>query len=400
MTSSYDRQEQSALQDYQRIAMAPLEEAESLPFSAYRSQSAYELEAETVFRNEWVFVVAEQELPNCGDYFAITLAGEPIAVIRGQDNEIRALSNVCRHRGTPLLDEGFGKVEKHIVCPYHAWAYKDNGELKAAPLPGDINIDKDQHCLPTFFIESWHGLLFVNLSSNPEPLAKRLAGIDDYLGYFNLPSFENGFKSTTEYWNANWKLAMENAMESYHLFKVHKQTLETVTPTKQAYYIAGHSEWTLTGGKMLDTSSKLMKWFRGDYPEAYDHYVLISLPPSFVGILTYEGLSWIQVLPIDKDHSYIRSAGISSYSGKHENKTEQAFTEAFFAEDKDICERVHKGMYSTLAKGGKLVSMERILVDFHQFLGSRLFESNVSDFFQSPEAERFIGKNTDSSEGE
>lgn len=379
------------LQAYRQSAQAPIEEAMSLPFAVYRDPQVHKLELEHVFRREWVFIVSEQELPRPGDYFAVTLAGEAIAIIRGGDGELRALSNLCRHRGTPLLDEGFGCIDKHIVCPYHAWAYSDEGALKAVPLPGSVNIEKDSHCLPQYPLQNWHGLLFVHLGENPAPLMSRLRGIDDYLQLFELDSFRFGFRaSTTEFWHANWKLAMENAMESYHLAKVHKHTLETVTPTKKAFYIAGGSEWTLTGGEMVDTSNSLTKWLRGSYPKVFDHYVLISLPPSFVGILNYGSLAWIQVLPLDAEHCVVRSAGIAASDSTTEDKGEQAFVEAFFAEDKAICERVQTGMASELAQGGKLVSMERVVADFHQFLGSRLFKTPVSEPFRDSKAELFL----------
>ena len=67
---------------------------------------------------------------------AMDLAGEAIAVVRTSKGELVALSNICRHRGTPLLDEGFGMIEKNIICPYHAWTYSHEGDLKAIPFSG------------------------------------------------------------------------------------------------------------------------------------------------------------------------------------------------------------------------------------------------------------------------
>ena len=378
------------LEAYRTIAAASLEDAHSLPFGAYSDASIWQLEADKVFRNEWIFVCSQQQLPNDGDFFAFQLAGEALVIIRGKDGQLRALSNICRHRGTPLLPEGFGNVEKYVVCPYHGWAYEQNGDLKAVPMAGKTKVDKKKHCLPEFVLESWHGLLFVNLSADPEPLVQRLQGIDEFIAGFDIDRFVQGHKGAKEVWAANWKLAMENAMESYHLYKVHEQTLETTTPTRDAYYIAGCSEWTLTGGKMKQSQSKLMKWLSGEYPEMYDHYVLISLPPSFVGILTYESFDWIQILPINEKKSVIYSGGIAESLKGYDNRYVKEFTEAFFAEDKEICERVQQGMESTLSSGGKLVEMERIVVDFHQYLATRLFSSQPDDFYQAEEASLFL----------
>lgn len=374
---------------YQTRAQVSLPEAESLPFAVYHDPQVYSLETQQVFRQEWIFVCAEQQLSEAGDYFAFSLAGEALALIRGKDGDLRALSNNCRHRGTPLLDEGFGSIEKLIVCPYHAWAYDDQGRLKGAPFTGDVKLNKDKHCLPQFQIDTWMGLVFINLSENPRPLIERLQGLKEYLDIFEPERFKQAYAGGEECWNANWKLAMENAMESYHLFKVHKQTLETVTPSKEAYYVAGSSEWSLSGGKMLDTRSAIGKFFSTSYPEAYDHYLLISLPPSFVGIITYESFDWIQVLPGGPETCVVRAGGMAETSSKKTDKMTQNFVDAFFAEDKWICERVQKGMHSHYGSGGQLVSMEKILVDFRQYLSSRLFQTSPDNFIETAEASRF-----------
>ncbi len=384
------------LDSYRDTAAAALEEAHSLPFAAYSHADVWNMEAEQLFRQEWVFVCCEQELPNSGDYFAFQLAGEALMLMRGKDGQLRALSNNCRHRGTPLFPLGFGqlgnngKSDKYIVCPYHAWAYETDGALKAAPLVGKVTVDKKSHCLPEFHLQGWHGLLFINLAENPQPLSQRLQGIDEYLSLFNLDRFIAGRSGAVEHWRANWKLAIENAMESYHLFQVHENTLEKTTPTRDAYYIAGCSEWTLTGGKMAKTNNKIMQWLAGKQPEAFDHYVLVSLPPSFVGILTYESFDWLQVLPIDEHNCQIRSGGIAESIKGYDDRSVKAFTDAFFKEDKDICESVQTGMTSQLSSGGKLVEMERIVVDFHQFLANRLFATEPNNFYQAEEAAIFL----------
>ncbi|MEM7209256.1 MAG: aromatic ring-hydroxylating dioxygenase subunit alpha [Pseudomonadota bacterium] len=371
--------------NYRITASASLENAISLPFSVYRDQDVYTQEMERIFRNDWVFVCFEQEIPDVGNYFALELAGESIAIIRGNDGHIRALSNNCRHRGTPLLDEGFGSIEKLIVCPYHAWAYDDKGALKGAPFSGTVKIEKEEHCLPEFLLGIHLGMVFVHLGDAVTPLESRLSGLAEFAAVFQPERFDSASESTREIWQANWKLAMENAMESYHLFKVHTKTLETVTPTKQSYYVAGSAEWTLTGGKMIDNSSAFSKWFRGDYPEAYEHYLLVSLPPNFVGIMTYDSFGWLSVNPTSFDQCEIRAGAI--FSGGHgvEDSTAKEFTQAFFEEDKWICERVQRGMRSQNGSGGKLVEMERVVVDFHQYLASRLFGEVGDGFFENPD---------------
>ena len=84
--------------DYKSALAQDLEQAEALPFNAYTDPELYEAEQQHIFHADWVFVCAAQQLQQPGDYYALRLAGEPIAVLRGQDGLLRALSNVCRHR--------------------------------------------------------------------------------------------------------------------------------------------------------------------------------------------------------------------------------------------------------------------------------------------------------------
>jgi len=376
----------SNLEEIQKTAMQGLESATSLPFSAYIDPSILSAEAKTIFSKEWVFVCMAGELKEVGDYLAITLANEPIIILRDDNHELRALSNICRHRGTTILDEGFGKIDKYITCPYHAWAYSKEGTLEAIPYNKVIVVDRAEHQLPSFSVAAWNGLVFVNLDRNARPLSERLAGIDQYLRLFKPETFHQVSPGGVELWQTNWKLAMENAMESYHLFKVHEATLETFSPTRDAYYIAGSSEWTLTGGATQRQKGLLEKVLGRVYSELYNHYVLVSLPPSFVGILSYGSFGWLSAHPINEQTTQIRSGSTFAPGGMDDSAQMSEFTRAFFLEDKEICERVQKGMSSPSMKGGKLVDMERVIVDFHAFLGTRLGNEKPTSLFEDDAA--------------
>ena len=362
------------LEQLQVEAIKPLEEARSLPFGVYVDEGVHAAEVEKIFHDEWVFMCQTPELPNPGDYFAMNLAGEPVYVIRGGDGELRAFSNLCRHRGTQLLDEGFGSVDKYVTCPYHAWAFDLDGELQAVPYNKLIAVDRAQHKLIQFHCDTWHGLVFVHLGDNPQPLAERFAHMADYVSEFEIDEFDSASSGAPEYWNANWKLVMENAMESYHLFKVHEPTLEQVSPTRGAYYVAGSSEWSLTGGELTYGEQDLDKY-----------YVLLSMAPSFVGILTNGSLGWLSAHPMGPGRTMVRSGAIGIRKVTERSSGADQFTRDFFLEDQLICERVHNGMSARKGRGGKLVDMERVVTDFHQFLATRLFDLPPTDFYEEPE---------------
>jgi len=376
----------SSIFDEYKIAVSQsIDSATALPFDVYRSKDVYDLERARVFSKEWLFVCAEEQLKAPGSYFAFEIAGESIAVVRTSSGRLKALSNICRHRGTPLLDEGVGHFGKNITCPYHAWTYSDEGKLKALPFQGDVHLNKEEHCLAKFHVDTWLGLVFVSLDTSPQPLSERLSHLSDYLEIFQPERFVNSYIGSSEIWQANWKLAVENAIESYHLFKVHKETLETVTPSKDAYYVAGSSEWAISGGKMKTSENKLLNWLIGETSESLNHYLLVFIPPSFIGIMTYESFDWLSVSPIDETSCQIYSGGMTE--GKvDQDKATTGFVQQFMFEDKVICERVQKGMKSNKTTGGKLVEMEKIIIDFRQFLVSRLFSVTPEQFTESSQA--------------
>ncbi len=369
------------MEELKELATASAGSASALPYWAYTSEEVYEQERQKIFHKDWVFVCNEFMLPKPGDRYALILAGEPVVVLRGKDGKLRAMSNTCRHRGTLLADEGFSDGTANLVCPYHGWNYTDEGKLRGLPFSGNVKVDKQKHCLPVFAIEVWHGLVFVNIDGSAEPLSERYAHLEPYMTSHGQGTYNSGYEDESDYWASNWKLAMENAMESYHLFKVHQPTLETVTPTKGAFYVEGGAEATVTAGEVTSTGSRMGDWLYGNSAKDLGHYILISLPPSFVGIIDSDGvLGYIAVLPEGPGRTYARGGAIGVNMGKPKG-TQQKFVQDFFAEDKWICERAYKGMTTRVAPGGQLVELERVVVDFHQYIANRLFGHKPDDYY-------------------
>ncbi len=356
-----------------RAASAPAGEASSLPFWAYQNQDVYALEVERIFQRDWVALCPAAALSAPGEYLATDIAGEPVAIVRGSDGELRALSNVCRHRGTLLLSPGSGRLDGNIVCGYHAWTYSDSGAFRGAPYTGTVTIDPEAHRLPQFPLSVWMGVVFVSLSQDAERLPQRLAGAEAHLREFGLDTYDKAEPPSEEVWDANWKLILENAMESYHLFKVHAETLEKVTPTRGAYYIEGSAPWTVTGGRIERSGGFLSKLF-GYGASSGDRYALLSIPPSFVGIATDESWDWLAVHPAGARSTRVVSGTLAK--GRIDPMTRAVyggFANALLDEDRAICERGQSGMASRHSKGGRLVELERVIVDFHHYLGWRLF---------------------------
>jgi phenylpropionate dioxygenase-like ring-hydroxylating dioxygenase large terminal subunit len=142
--------------------------ARVLPKEAYMSAAFHAFEREAVFMHSWLCVGRVQQLPNVGDYMALTLLDEPLLIVRGKDEKIRAMSALCRHRGHALVEECTGNAKK-LVCPYHRWTYAIDGSLVGAPRMKDaieIRRLREESRLPLLKTEIWYGFIFVNFDPN------------------------------------------------------------------------------------------------------------------------------------------------------------------------------------------------------------------------------------------
>jgi len=152
----------------------------SMPPSFYTNEAMTQAETEALFVNGWVCVGRADEIPDVGDYYTLELFSEPLIVTRNTDNQVIVLSNVCRHRGSQLL-EGRGN-SKRFTCPYHRWSYDLHGKLLSAPLVDKTEgFDREQCSLPSFKVHDWRGWVFVNLSGDAAPLDAHIVGLDDYV---------------------------------------------------------------------------------------------------------------------------------------------------------------------------------------------------------------------------
>ena len=217
-----------------RLATLPDAAAISLPPGAYASEELFDLEIERIFEHEWVPVGRSEEVAEPGDYFTTELAGDPLLVVRGDDQRIRVLSNVCRHKWTEVAHgQGNARV---FVCPYHAWTYARDGRLTGARyMDRTEGFRPEAYRLPELRSEEWRGFVFVNLDPDAEPLAGRLTKLDALIAGHHMEIMRR-FTGGDEIWDTNWKLLVENFTEGYHTFQTHRDSLQNVTPAELTYW--------------------------------------------------------------------------------------------------------------------------------------------------------------------
>jgi choline monooxygenase len=234
----------------------PVDQAWTLIPDAYTSDEFHALELEQVFARSWVPVCLADEVAEPGSFVVVELAGRSLIICRNRSRELRAHHNVCRHRGSRLVEEGHGRVERFFQCPYHAWAYDLDGACLGTPLftpeagiprdqegafdmSGVTEFDKADHGLHQARVESWGCLVFVCLDPAAPSLADELGDLPDRLAGYRLD--ENRLLRRVEYQiAANWKLVAENFTEYYHLPWVHPGLVK-VSPMK------AHHRWQGTG---------------------------------------------------------------------------------------------------------------------------------------------------------
>ncbi len=191
---------------------------------AYFSADWLEREHSELFEQTWIRVGVEHDLTHAGDYVTDTVGHTPVLVVRGNDGEIRAFHNFCRHRGMTLAEDA-GSCPKGFVCPYHRWNYGTDGALQSVPQKQQYpRFDFADNGLIPIRCETWNSMVFVNISGDAERLIDWLGPFADVVGRFDLSSLVE-VNTMAHDIEANWKLYIENHVDWLHLWYLHSETL-------------------------------------------------------------------------------------------------------------------------------------------------------------------------------
>jgi Rieske 2Fe-2S family protein len=200
--------------------LQPFAEARTLPGEVYTSSDVFKLEQRGLFARQWVCAGRENDIRAAGDYFLREIAGNSVIFMRAKDGKIGAFHNVCRHRGSKLLDAVCGSGISRILCPYHAWSYNLDGSIASAPQMGE-GFRKEDFPLVPVRIEMLHGFIFANLDQQAPALATYFQELPD-LSRFRIDELVLGKRIEYDV-AANWKLICENYSECYHCAGAHPQ---------------------------------------------------------------------------------------------------------------------------------------------------------------------------------
>ena len=209
----------------------------------YTSEEIFRLEKERVFARTWHFACLKSDLKKPGDFFTVTVADQPIIVLRGNDDVIRAFFNVCTHRAAILTGEKCGNYGRVLKCMYHAWSFNLEGELVGVPYEESYGPDFDRANLGlvAVSVDTFFDLVFVAIDPRVPSLRDYLGEIVDHLGPY-VDGIEAIGRNSWVY-EGNWKLWHENFRDNYHPEFVHRN-IHDIIP----HYADRGGNWALEPG--------------------------------------------------------------------------------------------------------------------------------------------------------
>ena len=359
----------------------PLEEARGLPPQAYLSEEFYKLELEYLFRRDWVCVGREEEAQSPGDFFTIELAGEPLIIVRGGDNRLRVLSNVCRHRYMQVV-MGKGNAAR-LSCPYHGWSYRLDGTLVGTTnMAQNRVLDRDRCRLPEFRLETWLGFVFVNLDTSAAPLAPRLRELGERLAPYHVDSMRIS-SMYDEIWEGNWKLTMENNAEAHHHRTLHPETLQPWMPGDDSHCGEDEQHWSLLRTPLVMDlvraqapryADLMERWSADITPRDREQTLTYVIYPSGTIDASPGIVFWKRILPLGIDRTRVMMGALVPEEELNDelSRCNSEFFEALNPEDYQATWRLQKTIRSRFAEAGPLSVKEACLFYFQRYLGRRL----------------------------
>lgn len=340
----------------------------ALPNNCYNSPEFFEYEKRNLWCKNWVAVAFSKDLPENSFGYPINFLDIPILLIRDKNGMVNAFHNVCRHRGMILVKQA-GKLHQLITCPYHAWSYHQDGRLKKTPHIGGVNchthdsVDPSNLGLYRINVYEWLGVIFINIDNNAPDFPTQHQHIMNRWQEFNQPLFYSGDEALMEFHlKANWKLAVENYCESYHLPFVHP-SLNSYSRIEDHYHInefnlySGQGSYvynpTTKNGKTLPNFNNLdQKWYQGtaEYICLYPN-VLLGVHRDHIFAIILEPLAYNEL----KEHVCIYFASKTALDGDYQTLRHECCTlwHDVFLEDVDVVEGMQIGRKVPIFDGGK-----------------------------------------------
>ena len=367
--------------------MTNVKQAKGLPNAHYVDPAMWAQERDQVLFANWSGIGFGKDVPEVGDAMPVDFLGMPLLIVRDRDGSINVFQNTCRHRGMILVREP-GKIRGAIRCPYHSWCYALNGELRSTPHVGGPgqntheDIKRDELGLIEIASHVFMDVVFVNISGTAPPFEEAHSDLltrwEEFQGQpMAHGGAESSFKLEVD---TNWKLAVENYCESYHLPWVHPG-LNSYSRLEDHYHIEepGHfsGQGTLVyqqlkqaGKSFPDFDGLSEKWDTGaEYISLYPN-VLLGIHRDHAFAIVLEPKEMAKTVEHIELYYRPEACGDAFLSLRQENA---ALWKTVFAEDIFVVEGMQRGRHGQLFDGGKFSpAMDGPTHLFHHWVASNL----------------------------
>jgi phenylpropionate dioxygenase-like ring-hydroxylating dioxygenase large terminal subunit len=388
-------------------AARPLNRATTLPAQAYTSEEVFAWEVDHLLRAGWQCIAHVSQIPKPGDFLNLDLLGEPLIVVRGKDDAVRVLSRVCPHRAMDIMPEGFG-YDGHtlaqardgkpncghtrlFLCPYHAWTFELDGRLKACPeMHAAEDFCRDNFFLKPFRCEIWQGFIFVNLDGQASALADSLGEMTADVAAFRLSEMK---LVIAREWDCpfNWKVLVENFMESYHHLGIHHKTLQPMMPARDTWTEQERRQYVRAHLPYKDSVRDAYRAFeeKADFSTALpplpglsdsqkSEWGLFLIHPTFLLATAPDRVIWYRLQPLGPDRLKLLTTTLLAPEALELPNFEQLRAHAaeqltaFHLEDMQVCTAVQRGLYASGWQPGRLSHLEMPVWLFHRYLAARI----------------------------
>jgi choline monooxygenase len=354
----------------QSIAKA-LAEGYTLPTEWYTSDAYYQREQNRVFRRNWQYVGLLEQVAKPGDYFTVQVGTTPLIVVRDNEATLHAFANVCRHRGSQLID-GEGGTCTTLQCRYHAWTYRLDGSLFKAPgMVDEPDFRPELFALASVAVETWGPFVFVNLDPQAAPLHKLLGELPQLVEEtgLDLGSIKRRVRRTLEI-QANWKVVVDNYLECYHCPVAHPGFCDLIDIND--YHVTEYEYFSTQTGSLKKSAKKGKGKHGYDASQGVTDGFYAYLWPNFT-LNIYPGPGNVSLnlfVPLDTHrtlavYDYCFADAVSDADVADFVR----FIDQVQNEDTVLCEAVQRGMRSGFFEQGKLMlSRERALQHFQKLV--------------------------------
>ena len=370
-----------------------------MPPAVYHDDAFFDFEMGAVFDQEWICIGRVDQIPNPGDFYTITVLGEPLIVVRDRENSVRVLSSVCQHRAmcitapserpkdqwNALPPEVHGNA-KTFRCPYHWWIYDLEGRLVGAPeMRRTTDFEKSDVRLPNIRTEVWLGFVFINFSDEAAPIGPRLAGLERFLANWHVGELVSVDTNTVEKLPFNWKIMVENFMEVYHPDRLH-DVVHEFAPSKTNQpvrfepgmdYMYGHHPTTVQDGAFNALQKALFPPIETLTLEERNSVQFALVPPALMLGFQCDSAFWFTVLPTSATTCTLTTAylfpksTVDLPSFRRILEMAELGLEIFNGQDLPANTAVQRGMQSRFAPRGRYSWQESVLANINTWLIDR-----------------------------